>query len=190
MKRTSRSIALISGVLLALGAAVPGCATPNPSTTRLTSTDLVTMTDEMTSSLLRDEVIGQRTPDSERWVISIDRVRNLTEHPMTMQERWATMARLRARMAQTDFARQRNIAWILPPDLWQQYGADTYNPRAQRQLPSHSLHATFYSDTVTSLAGRSDAYLCLFTLTDLASGQIVWEDRFEVKYSQRSSAFN
>lgn len=189
MLTTLRSIAIVIACA-SLGAALTACAAPRAATTQLTSTDVVKMTDDMTLSLLADELIGQRSQTSTRWVISIDRVRNLTEHPMTVQQRWATMARLRARLAQTDFARQRNLVWILPPDLWQQYDRDTYAPTAQRLLPTHSLHATFYSDTVTSLAGRSDAYLCLFTLTDLATGQIIWEDRFEVKYTQRSDAFN
>lgn len=173
-----------------VAAGLTGCAAPRVVTTQLTSTDVVKMTDSMTASFTADELISSRSPESDQWVFSIDRVRNLTEHPMTMQQRWATMARLRSRLAQTDFSRERNIVWILPPDLWQQYARDSYDPAAQRRLPTHSLHATFYSDTSSSLAGRSDAYLCAFTLTDLATGQIVWEDRFEVKYSQRLDAFN
>lgn len=171
-------------------ACLTGCAAPRVVTTRLTSTDVVEMTDRMTASLTGDEFISSRSTASQPWVFSIDRVRNLTEHPMTMSERWATMARLRARLAQTDFSDQRNITWVLPPDIWQQYAPDSYDAAAQRRLPTHSLHATFYSDTTSSLAGRSDAYLSLFTLTDLATGQIVWEDRFEVKYTQRSDSFN
>lgn len=186
MTRPPRSIFAWLLAVVALGA----CATPRVSTTQLTPADVVSMTDRMTVSLLEDEVIGTRDGDSERWVISIDRVRNLTEHPMTVRQRWAAMARLRSRLAQTDFAQERNIAWILPPDRWQQYASDSYNPRAQRLLPTHSLHATFYSDTTSSLAGRSDAYLCAFTLTDLNTGSVIWEDSFEVKYSQRSDAFN
>ncbi len=188
MHTTLRTIAPV--VLCALGVVLGGCAAPRIQTTQLTSTDVVQMTDEMTASLTRDEFISTRSPSSEPWVFSIDRVRNLTEHPMSMNQRWATMARLRSRLAQTDFARERNIAWILPPDLWQQYAPDSYDPAAQRRLPTHSLHATFYSDTTSSLAGRSDAYLCAFTLTDLATGQIVWEDRFEVKYTQRSDSIH
>ncbi|MFI4855040.1 MAG: hypothetical protein ACIAQF_08710 [Phycisphaerales bacterium JB065] len=171
-------------------AALTGCAAPRIQTTRLTSTDVVQMTDEMTASLTGDEVIGARSLQSEPWIFSIDRVRNLTEHPMSMSQRWATMARLRARLAQTDFARERNIVWILPPDMWQQYAPDSYDSTAQRRLPTHSLHATFHSDTTSSLVGRSDAYLCSFTLTDLATGLIVWEDSFEVKYTQRSDAIH
>ena len=37
---------------------------------------------------------------------------------------------------------------------------------------------------------RSDSYLCAFTLTDLSTGLVIWEDSFEVKYTQRSDAFN
>ena len=175
----------LAGVAVALS----GCASPQIDTTRLTSTDIVKMTDEMTVSLTGDEVIGQRTADSEEWVVSIDRVRNLSEHPIPVGERWATMARLRSRLAQTEFARERSLVWVLPPDRWQQYDAETSAP-GTRRLPTHSLHATFYSDTVTSLEMRSDSYLCAFTLTDLASGQVVWEDSFEVKYTRRSDAFN
>jgi hypothetical protein len=185
MNTTLRTIAITL-----LGMSLGCCATPRIQTTQLTSTDVVQMTDEMTASLTGDEFVSSRTPDSEPWVFSIDRVRNLTEHPMSMNQRWATMVRLRSRLAQTEFARERSITWILPPDLWQQYAPDSYEPAAQRRLPTHSLHATFYSDTTSSLAGRSDAYLCAFTLTDLATGQIVWEDSFEVKYTQRSDSIH
>jgi PBP1b-binding outer membrane lipoprotein LpoB len=171
-------------------ACITGCAAPRIQTTQLTSTDVVEMTDNMTASLTSDEVVSARSPQSDTWVFSIDRVRNLTEHPMSMNERWGTMARLRSRLAQTDFARERNIVWILPPDLGQQYASDSYDSSAQRRLPTHSLHATFYSDTNTSLAGRSDAYLCAFTLTDLATGLVIWEDSFEVKYTQRSDSIH
>lgn len=177
--------------LFAAGASIVlvGCASPQIDTTRLTSTDIVKMTDEMTASFAGDEVIGERSEGSDEWVVSIDRVRNLSEHPIPMRERWATMARLRSRLAQTDFARQRGIVWVLPPDLWRQYDAATYNP-GTRRLPTHSLHATFYSDTISSLDMRTDSYLCAFTLTDLATGLVIWEDSFEVKYTQRSDAFN
>ncbi len=184
MHTLSRILALV-GLSIALG----GCASPRIDTTRLTSTDIVKMTDEMTASLAGDEVIGERTENSDEWVVSIDRVRNLSEHPIPMRERWATMARLRSRLAQTDFARDRSIVWVLPPDLWQQYDAETYTS-GTRRLPTHSLHATFYSDTISSLDMRSDSYLCAFTLTDLSTGLVIWEDSFEVKYTQRSDAFN
>lgn len=184
MHTLSRILAL-AGFALALS----GCAAPRIETTRLTSTDVVKMTDEMTASLTGDELIAQRTDASDEWVVSIDRVRNLTEHPIPMRERWATMARLRSRLAQTEFARERSIAWILPPDLWQQYDAATYSPGVRR-LPTHSLHATFYSDTISSLDMRADSYLCAFTLTDLSTGLVIWEDSFEVKYTQRSDTFN
>jgi hypothetical protein len=176
-------------VLFTVSLSLTGCASPRIDTTRLTSTDIVKMTDEMTASLAGDEVIGERTESSDEWVISIDRVRNLSEHPIPMRERWATMARLRSRLAQTDFARERSIVWVLPPDLWQHYDAETY-VSGTRRLPTHSLHATFYSDTISSLDMRSDSYLCAFTLTDLSTGLVIWEDSFEVKYTQRSDAFN
>ena len=88
MHTLSRILALV-GLSIALG----GCASPRIDTTRLTSTDIVKMTDEMTASLAGDEVIGERTENSDEWVVSIDRVRNLSEHPIPMRERWATMAR-------------------------------------------------------------------------------------------------
>lgn len=159
-----------------------GCSAPAARTTFLGSVDLVDMTDRMAESFTGDPVIGRRTEASETWVVSLDRVVNHTNQIIPSREKWLYTTRLRARLAATRFARQRNIIWVVPPEQWP--AAAEENRSAERRTPpTHLLAAEFQTLTRTSAAGRSDTYVCAFQLTDIQDGRLVWEDLWEVKYA-------
>jgi len=153
----------------------------------LRSEDIVKMTDQMAADLAAAPAVARRGPDSPRWVVTLDQVHNRTEHPMEENERWATMARFRALLSQSRLRAERHIVFVLPANEWVRYapGGDgpTAAPADQRRLdPTHALRATFLSDTTSSLAGRSDHYLCAFQLVDLRDNALIWEGAYEVRY--------
>jgi hypothetical protein len=174
---------MVAGWLLL--AVLSGCGTPPKArTTFLRSVDLVDMTDRMAQSFASDEVIGQRGPADEPWIISIDRVVNHTNQIIRESEKWLYIARLRAALAQSDLAKERNIIWIIPPERWPMVAEElgvSEEPYGLRLNPTHLLTAEFHALTRTSGRGRSDAYVCSYQLLDLRTGAIVWEDTWEVK---------
>jgi hypothetical protein len=178
----------LAGAFLAL---TTGCATTPPAarTTFLQSVDLINMTDRMAQSFAQDEVIGERTKDDEPWVISIDRIVNHTNQIIPERERWQYIGRLRSRLSQADFARERNIIWVVPPERWPQIAGEAEHP-AVRMMPTHVLTAEFHAITITSHRGRSDAYLCSYQLVDLSTGRIAWEDAWEVKRAVTGLTFD
>lgn len=166
-----------------------GCAAPPPQarTTFLTGVDLVEMTDRMAVSFAGDHAIGARTPETERWVISFDRIINRTNQIIPDREKWLYIARLRALLAQSTLAADRNILWIMPPERWAEVRAEVAPdmppdvPEAFRLPPTHLMTAEFLALTSTSGAGRSDTYVTSWQLIDLRSGIMVWEDLWEMK---------
>jgi hypothetical protein len=171
------------------GSTMASCTTPRVNTTMLDARDVVAMTDAMTGSLARDPGIAQRTSTSKPWVFTLDRVENMTEHPMSTDDRWAIMARLRAKLAESDFARERAVAFVLPGQEWRRLAPAEAQANA-RLSPTHALRATFWSDTTSSLQQRTDAYLCTFRLSEFDTGAIVWEDAFELKHAVARNAFD
>jgi PBP1b-binding outer membrane lipoprotein LpoB len=176
-------------VVAACSIALAACSAPQINNTRLASSDVVTMTDQMTQSLMARKNVGSRTPGSTPWIVTMDRVINKSNDIIPDGEKWAFVNRLRAQLAQSPAMRERNIQFVVPPAQ-----ANELNAREQagtmRAKPTHALTATFYSITNASRGGRSDAYLCAFQLVDLKDDTIVWEDKYEVKRSVARNAFD
>jgi len=164
---------------------VAGCSPPQVNTTRLDSVDLVAMTDRMATSLLNTPAIAQRAAASPRWVVTIYRVFNETNDYLPESERWAFVARLRARLAEAEALKKRNIDFVMPAG--KAGFADAAGPRA---TPTHALTATFHAHTVANRRIRSDTYICAYRLVDLKTDRLVWEDRYEVKYAVERNKFD
>ncbi len=155
---------------------------PEARTTFLSSVDLLDMTDRMAESFAADPVIGRRNPDDDRWVVSIDRTANRTNEIIPDREKWLYVGRLRAILAESGVGADRGVIWVVPPERWPAVSRELDGDEAGPRLsPTHVLSAEFHALTNTSGAGRTDAYLCAFQLSDLRSGRLVWEDAWEVK---------
>ena len=177
--------------ILLLGALATGCSAPQINTTEVTPEDVERMTEQMAESFMRQPEIRKRSRSSRKWVFTLNKVRNLTMHVMEPREQWRTMARLRTLLTKSQKLQAKNIAFVLPPEEWLRYGGD--NALADpmyRAEPTHSLQATFRSDTAQSAESRSDAYLCAFQLIGLRDGTIIWEDAYEVKYVIEKNRFD
>ena len=183
----------------AFGAVVPcailllaGCGgAPKARTTFLNSVDLIEMTDRMAESFAADELMHERSPQSHQWIVSIDRMHNLTNQVIPEREKWLYIARLRAVLQQSDIARDRNIIWVIPPERWPMVQEELGDaPYELRRTPTHEMTAEFGALTNTSGKGRSDAYLCEYQLVDIAEGRIVWSDKWEVKRSVSGKTYD
>ena len=140
----------------------------------------------MAQSLMASKALAGRGPDSKPWVVSIDKVLNLSDDVMTEDEQWSIMAQVRGAVPIRALWDQKAVRFVIPPqrvakmrnnpdatDFAQGFGSD--------RRVTHTMTATFRSVTRAQARQRSDLYYCQFDLVDLASGETVWSDRFEFK---------
>lgn len=180
---------------IALLGTMTGCASPMPGaapTTFLRSVDLVEMTDLMAESFAGSDALADRDETDERWTISIHRIANHTNQIIRNTEKWLYVERMRGLLAQSDVGRARNIVWMYPAEHWRTIAerTDYEQPPSLRMEPTHRLSGEFYALTTTSEAGRTDTYFCSYELVDLETGQLVWEDAFEVKRAIRGRTWD
>lgn len=184
---------MLSATLCLCGSiALAGCSgAPKARTTFLNSVDLIEMTDRMAESFASDEGMRERSSQSSQWIVSIDRMHNLTNQVIPEREKWLYIARLRAVLQQSPIARERNIIWVIPPERWHIVQAELGDaPHELRRTPTHEMTAEFGALTNTSGKGRSDAYLCEYQLIDMHDGRIVWSDSWEVKRSVSGKTYD
>ena len=187
------TIARIWRSLLMLAvAALAGCATSAPASTRMTVDDLNEMAAAMSQSLARSDALKERTPESPHWVISIDKALNLSSDIITESERWFVVQKVRSSVPIQAFSKQKNITFILPAERYEMMRRDPrFGVKGEegfgRAKPTHQMTATFRSVTRGSAEGRTDQYYCEFEILDISSplaqggGVPVWIDKFEYK---------
>lgn len=168
-------IALLT--MLAMSAAA--CSAPRVDNTRLASSDLVVMTDQMAASLAK--ALPEPPSAGPGWIVTLDRVVNRTNDIIPDGEKWAFMARLRAQLAQTPDLKSRGVQFILPAAQRAQLNERQSNSPADLHPPTHALTATFYALTTAGRQSRTDTYLCAFQLLELGTDRILWEDKYEIK---------
>ena len=95
--------------------ALPGCAAPQHST-RMTVDDIARMSEQMAESLANSKALRDRTPQSPRWIITLQKVENLSSDLLTEGERWAVMAKLQSSLPIRALWDQRNIRLVIPAE--------------------------------------------------------------------------
>ncbi len=173
--------------------ALVACSPPKVSTSFLRDVDLIECTERMSRSFAQSPVISTRSYASPRWIISIDKLANHTNQIIVENEKWAWIGRLRSLLTQSRISEQKALIWIVPPEKWpiiQEELRSVGEPPDLRRSPSHLLTAAFTVLTNTSASGRSDSYLCTFQLVDLSSGELVWEDAWEVKRAVSGTTYD
>ena len=176
----------LSLLFFALGGFV-GCAentaVSHGRNTALDSADLVEMTQKMTDGILRDPNIQSDLARKGRLKVVIQPVENrMVGEVLPRGAREAFVARLRALLQERA---PEKFTWIINRDAWnalRERGIDR-GPDPMGVQPQYALTARFSSITDESSKRRSSYYLCVYNLTDLDSGQVVWTDKFEVKRS-------
>ena len=153
------------------------------------------MAAQMAASLRESEVIAQRTPGSEPWVVSFDRVRNLSSEVMPSGEQWWVVANVRGAQPMLDLWEEKRIQFVLPAEH-----ARRMKPRldaegvdaafGSERAVTHTITATFRSITRADAMQRTDLYGCEFRLLDLRDGTDVWNDWFEFKRVARGHVWD
>lgn len=178
-----------SGFVLLLTAVcvLAGCSQkPVGETTRMSIADIEAMTESMAQSLLSSDALATRGPDDKPWVVSMDKVLNLSDDVMTPNEQWSIMAQVRGSTAIKALWDEKAIRFVIPPERVAElrnspYGPDFEQGFASERRVTHTMTATFRSVTRAQAKIRSDLYYCEFDMLNLKTGEPVWSDKFEFK---------
>jgi len=175
-------------LVLCLSLAMVSCAsTSGGGTTRMTAEDFTEMSEAMAQSLAQSDALRDRTPQSEPWVVSIDKALNLSTDIITESERWYVIQRLRSTLPIRAMSQQRNITFVIPKE---RLDAIRNNPKldisddrnfGSERAPTHQMTATFRGGVRADALNRSDYYYCEFEIIDLRTGVPAWADKFEYK---------
>ena len=169
-----------------------GCTGPQNS--RIQVNDYLEMTDAMAQSLRQSEAFARRSADSEPWVVSFDKVLNLSSEIMTQGEQWGVVAMVRGAQPINSLWNDKRVAFVIPA----QYAIDQRGTldaeRADKGFGTergvtHTITSTFRSVTRVREdgKGRTDVYACEFQMLDLNTNEPVWLDTFEFKRSATGS---
>lgn len=178
-------LVLVMSMLLAtLAVAASGCATTPSRSTRLTTDDVKEMAVQLAASLASSDFFRERSPASDRMVIAMDNVQNLSSDLVPVSEQWYLMERIRASTPLASLGSQRNIAFVIPADnlhqLKDRVGAEAALAGAGRS-PTHALRGVLRSVTRSAGVDRTDLYSFEARVVDLTSGAVLWSDSFELK---------
>lgn len=169
-----------------------GCK--SPQTSRIAVEDYQEMTAEMAQSLRQSDAFARRSPQSEPWIVSFDKVLNLSSEIMPRGEQWGVVAMIRGAQPINALWDDKRVAFVIPA----QYAIDqrgTLNAeRADKGFGTergvtHTITATFRSVTRVPEdgSGRTDVYACEFQMLDLNTNEPVWIDTFEFKRTAAGS---
>jgi PBP1b-binding outer membrane lipoprotein LpoB len=175
--------------ILTLLAALAGCAGNNTAVshgtgTALDAANLVEMTEDMTAKILADpDVQSEMARKNGRLKVVIQPVENrMVGEVLPRGAKEAYVARLRSLLQERA---PEKFAWVMNRDNWHALRERELDrgPDPDRVQPEYGLTARFSSITDESSKHRSSYYLCVYTLTDVNSGQELWNGRYEVKKS-------
>lgn len=169
-----------------------GCNTAQSS--RIQVDDYVEMSAAMAQSLRQSEAFANRSSDSEPWVVSFDKVLNLSSEIMTQGEQWGVVAMVRGAQPINSLWEDKRVAFVVPA----QYAIDQRGTmdaeRADKGFGSergvtHTITSTFRSVMRVGEEGqgRTDVYACEFQMLDLNTNESVWIDTFEFKRTATGS---
>lgn len=176
--------------LLGLGGCSQSALNPEMRNTFLDSHDLVVMTDKMAAAIASDPVIAQITEHGPMTIV-LTALKNKTDQIIPRYEGDIFLHRVRALLTAHESLR-REFVFVLNKATYErlaaqeQTGSAHLGPNASRLQPGYALQATFYSDNKVSPEYRSAYYLCTFFLTDIHTGQIIWEGSYETKKAVHS----
>jgi PBP1b-binding outer membrane lipoprotein LpoB len=173
---------LASGVSL-LASCAANTAVSHGKSTALDSANLIEMTDDMTAKILADPHIQAVLAQKSKLKVVIQPVENkMVGEVLPRGEKEAFIARLRALLQERA---PNQFAWVVNRDAWYNLRNKEVDPGPDpnRVQPEYALTARFSSITDESSKHRSSYYLCVYNLTDINTGQVLWTDKYEVKKS-------
>ncbi|MEM6392980.1 MAG: hypothetical protein AAF797_09430 [Planctomycetota bacterium] len=167
---------------LTLGWLGAGCVS-QPQSSRLQVEDFQDMAGAMSTSLSR--AFAERGPSDEPWIVSIQRVTNLSGDVLTEGEQWYPMGKLVSSRSMQRLWDEHRVKVVIPAEraelLRVQSPGVLDGHLGEGQSPTHVVSATLRSVTRGGFDARTDLYSAEFEMTERASGTPVWNDRFELK---------
>jgi PBP1b-binding outer membrane lipoprotein LpoB len=180
------ALSLRAAALLVLASTVlAGCtsAVESGHNTALDSIDLTAMTDRMAASIAGSPEVQAAIASEGKLRIVVEPVRNEMEAEVLPRGQ-AEAFTARVRFLLSKHAPDR-FTWIMNRDAYyrlrQQELDVPLGPAPDAINPRYALVARFRSLANESSQIRSDAYLCVYELTDLQTRTILWTDKYEVK---------
>jgi hypothetical protein len=174
-------------LILAVGL-LGGCASAVESghNTFLDSDDLIKMTDQMSASIAASPEVNTAIQQEGKLRVVVQPVSNELEAAV-LPPGQADAFTARVRYLLGKHAPDR-FTWIMNRAAYyrlreQELSGVPLGPAPEAISPRYGLVARFRSLADESSRGRSDAYLCVFELTDLQTRTILWTDKYEVKKS-------
>lgn len=146
----------------------------------------------MSQSLRHSDAFTQRDPQSEPWVVSFEKVQNLSTEIMTRGEQWGIIAMIRGAQPINSLWDQSRVVFVIPAQYAIDQRGTLDSERADKGFGSergvtHTITATFRSVTRADAKGRTDLYSAQFQMLDLKTGEPVWLDEFEFKRTASGS---
>jgi Peptidoglycan-synthase activator LpoB len=153
--------------------------------TALDSVDLIQMTDDMAMKLSGDPNVEREIAAHGALKIVVEPVKNeLTAEVLPRGPAEAFTGRVRSLLSKHSPDR---FIWIMNRDAFYRLRAKELDidlgPSPDAINPEYALTATFSSLTNEDRKHRSEAYLCVYELTDLAHRTVLWTDKYEVQKS-------
>jgi hypothetical protein len=184
-ERHGRGIVRIAAAMIAGGFLVGlgGCAMLPPRSSALSADDIVFTAAELATKLRGSDFLKERGPESERMVVAIHRVENLTTDIIPESDQWFLMAKVRDSESMRVLAAQKNIRFVIPAEQLaraKRVGA-LPDEAALARNPTHEMTATFRSATRAAGLDRTDAYQCECRITSIGDGALAWVDVVEFK---------
>lgn len=159
--------------------AVVFCGCASVKTTTLTIADMQEATGEIQSKLEQALFIAERTADSPRWTIKVDRVLNLSTDQLSPGDRGILMRGILNEHLRSLF-RDKNIRFATSMDRSQSEGIEAGT--GTLASPTHALTGTLRSAGPRAGAeGRVDYYQMRYELRSLSDREVVWGGNFEFK---------
>lgn len=164
---------------------VGGCtsAVESGHNTALDSVDLKAMTDQMAASIAGDSAVQAAIAREGRLRVVVQPVQNEMEAEVLPRGQ-AEAFTARVRYLLSKHAPDR-FMWIMNRDAYyrlrQQELGVPLGPAPEEINPRYALVARFRSLADESSVQRTNAYLCVYELSDLETRTILWTDKYEVK---------
>lgn len=181
-KKTAAFAPAIAAVLLS---ALTACHPNLANTTRFSVEDFQEIGAKMAASLRACEAIRARTPQDAPWTVSVQKVTNLSSDILTPGEQWYAVKKIQSSQPIRQLWDSHHVELVLNAEeaalqTGQQPQEFDANYAKDRKV-THVITATYRSATRNQNDARSDLYVCIFEMKELATGKSVWSDEFLIK---------
>jgi hypothetical protein len=180
-----KTVACLVASLVALALSA-GCSSSTAHTTRLSASDYRFTIEETKKQLLESDMFRDRNSASPKMTVTVDKVINLTSDIIPEGEQWGFVWSVWSDPSVQSMARSKNIATQVRPDIVERLQVRIAGTSDGIQLPTHLMSATFDSATRTSkerksgwIDSRLDRYQMIYHITDVRTGEVVWNSIVE-----------